>query len=69
MNTAFDKPGADRLAYACAKAICRGDVRTRSSIEDALLDYLQVGHPDGAADVPAWIAAYESRLQGSGGVE
>ena len=53
---------ADRLAYACAKAIMRGDLRTRSAIDDALLDYLEVGGPDGPNDVPTWVANYERVL-------
>ena len=48
---------ADRLAHACAKAIMRGDVRTRSAIDDALFDYLCVG--DGPKDVPSWVDDFE----------
>jgi len=51
--------GADRLAYECAKAIERGAIGSRSAIGDALLDYLQIGHPDGPPDVPTWIEDYE----------
>jgi len=50
---------ADRLAYMCAKAIMRGDIRTRSAIDDALLDYLEVGGVGGPPDVPSWVDEYE----------
>jgi len=60
MRLEFDKIAADRLAYHCAKAIERRDIRTRSAIDDALLDYLQIGYLYGPKTVPEWMEKYES---------
>ncbi len=59
-------PGANRLAYHCARAVVRGDIGSRSTIGDALLDFLEVGGLDGPNDVPTWIAKYEA-AQAAGG--
>ena len=53
-------PGANRLAYFCARAIQRGSLDSRSAISDALLDYLEIGGIDGPKDIPTWIAEYEA---------
>lgn len=58
-----NRMAADCLAYACAKAIIRGDVRSRSAIDDALLAYLDIGGLDGFATVPEWVEKYESVQQ------
>lgn len=55
----FDKRAADALAYACAKAIRMGLIPTRSAIDDALLDYLNIGGFGGPIDVPTWMDGYE----------
>ena len=67
----FDKRAADALAYACAVAIRRGLIPTRSeAIDDALLDYLNIGGFGGPMDVPTWMEGYERAQspndQGSG---
>lgn len=56
---AFDARAADALAYACASAIRRGLIPTRSAIDDALLDYLAIGVFGGPMDVPTWMDEYE----------
>ena len=53
--------GSDRLAYAAARLILGGKVPTRSELDDALLDYLKIGQPDGYSDVPTWMEEYERR--------
>jgi hypothetical protein len=53
--------GADRLAYECAKLIEAGHLDTRSGMADALLDYLDIGHPGGAKDVPTWMESYKNQ--------
>ncbi len=55
----FNKRGADRLAYACARQILAGRIDSRSAIGDALLDYLEVGDIRGPKDVPSWMTEYE----------
>lgn len=49
----------DRLAYAVAKAVMRGEYGSRSSVADALLDYLNVGGIGGPKTVLEWIEQYE----------
>lgn len=56
-------PGANRLAYHCARAVVRGDIGSRSTISDALLDFLKVGGLDGPFDTPGWIAEYELQAE------
>lgn len=56
----LDKRAADRLALACAKAIQDGWLGTRTTIDDALLDYLKIGQPDGESDVPSWVEKQEN---------
>lgn len=58
----FAKRAADALAYACATTVKRGLIGSRSSIADALLDYLDVGGVGGPRDVCEWIDAYEKTL-------
>ena len=53
--------GSHRLAYHVARAVQRGGIGTRSQIGDTLLDFLDIGGPDGLRDVPAWIAQYEAK--------
>ena len=55
-----DLRAADKLAYACAMAIMRREVRDRTAIDDMLLRYLDVGGVSGPSDVPTWIAEYEA---------
>ena len=50
---------ADKLAYEVARAIERGTIRTRSAIDDALLDYLNIGGVGGPDTVPAWMEEYQ----------
>lgn len=52
------KIGADRLAYAVAQLIQQRVIDTRSEAGDALLDYLDIGGPDGPKDVPSWMYQY-----------
>jgi hypothetical protein len=52
--------GADRLAYAVAKLIQSNCLDSRSEAGDALLDYLEIGHPGAPHDVPTWMARYEA---------
>lgn len=50
---------ADRLAFEVATAIRGGKIATRSRIDDALLDYLEIGAPGRPLDVPAWCDKHE----------
>ena len=59
MSEYFDKKAADKLAYHVAVAIANGWIATRSAIDDALLNYLEIGGVDGPTDVPTWIDEYE----------
>jgi hypothetical protein len=52
--------GADRMAYAVARLIQMGRLDSRSEAGDALLDYLDIGHPGGPHDVPTWMRDYEA---------
>jgi hypothetical protein len=60
VDNPFRLRAADRLAYACAQAIQRGTIHTRSAVDDALLAYLDIGGLDGPRDVPTWMAQYEA---------
>lgn len=56
----FDKIGADKLAYECARQILLNRVDSRSGIGDALLNYLHIGGGPGTPDsVPQWMKEYE----------
>lgn len=59
--SAFDKRGADRLAYECARSVMGGKIDSRHPIADALLDYLNVGCPGGPSTVPEWMDAHERK--------
>ncbi len=50
----------DRLAYAVAKKIQKGQIRTRTPISDALEDYLNIGGVGGPLGVLEWIEEYEN---------
>jgi hypothetical protein len=52
---------ADQLAFTVATAIRGGQIRTRSRIDDVLLNYLGVGELDGPRDVPSWCDSYENQ--------
>jgi hypothetical protein len=55
----FQQIGADRLAYECAKLIQSGKLDSRSLVGDALLDYMEIGHPDKPQDVPTWMDNFD----------
>lgn len=59
----FDRRGADKLAYECARAVQEGRVGSRSAIGDALLNYLEVGGMDGPRSVPEWMEKYAARKE------
>ena len=58
-STWIDKIAAERLAYECAYQIKIGHLSSRSSIADALLNYLRVGNPGGEKSIPEWLEKYE----------
>lgn len=51
---------ADRLAYECATAALRGQIRTRTRLTDSLEDYLEIGCIDGPKTVPDWVKKHEA---------
>ena len=57
----FDKIGADRLAYECAHMVCSGELDSRSTVADALIDYMGIGMPGEPQDVPTWMNEYRKR--------
>lgn len=63
----FDKRGADRLAYECARAVTGGKIDSRHPIADALLDYLDIGCVGGPSTVPEWMDAYCRKSPNAGG--
>lgn len=50
--------GANRLAYECSKLIICDQLDSSSAVADAVIDYLDIGHPDGPVNVPSWMEDY-----------
>lgn len=59
----FKKIGADRLAYEVAMMIIRNEIDSRSSVADALLDYMEIGTSGKPQSVHEWIEKYENNLK------
>ncbi len=62
----YKQIGADRMAYAVARLIQMGRLDSRSEAGDALLRYLNIGHPGEPRDVPTWMDCYEASQNAEG---